>query len=336
MDNLRKSIRLLFADYCSDFILSEKDANDYIDEHNFLEKGFRTFSNYSVDEIKNVYKKLDSDWFYDVNKEKSKNYFHIINHFTSKVLVEQNLEPFVVYEHLLKWRDLSYYIGEDMLTTSLFASLDNRSHRRRDFFAWRPTAFSDNKRLHQLLKKGLAENHFHLKGSGPVFDLSWINIMNHPTYFEKGFDDLKKEISLLTKTSNASQSSKKELKILVYKAVYIRYELFRLINKIHGGKKFCVDLSQESNAFESFDLLINAHEISNNIEVLRYDVGHQFEFKGNIEVIDYAIPKNIHLQNLEKSYVFYGERKLLYDCFKLIYSGDRDFCNLTHFRHTQK
>uniref|UniRef100_A0AAU6WLY8 Uncharacterized protein n=1 Tax=Chryseobacterium endophyticum TaxID=1854762 RepID=A0AAU6WLY8_9FLAO len=237
MDNLRKSIRLLFADYCSDFILSEKDLNDYINEQNFLERGFRTFSNYSLDEILNVYQKLDSDWFHDVHQEKNKNYFHVLNHFTAKVLVEQDLEPFVVYEHLLKWRELSYYIGEDILTTSFFACLDNRSRRKRDFFAWRATAFSDNKRLHQLLKKGLAENHFHLKGSGPVFDLSWINIMNHPTSFEKAFDDLKKEISLLTKTSNASQSSKKELKILVYKAVYIRYELFRLINKIKEGEK---------------------------------------------------------------------------------------------------
>lgn len=333
MDNLRKSIRLLFTDYCSDFILSEKDSNAYINVDSFIEKGFRVFSNYSVDEIRNLYYKLDSDWFHDIHKEKNKNYFHILNHFTSKVLVEQDLEPFIVYEHLLKWRDLSYYVGEDILTTSFYACLDNRSQRQRDFFAWRPTAFSDNKRLHQLLKKGLAENHFHLKGSGPVFDLSWISIMNHPTSFEKAFEDLKKEISLLTKTSNASQSSKKELKVLVYKAAYIRYELFRFVNKIDEKKQFIIDVSQESNLSESFDLLMNMHELSKNIEVLRFDLGHQFEYRGSVEIIDYAIPKNIHVQNLEKSYVFYGERKLLYDCFKLIYSDDKEFKSYIHLFH---
>lgn len=333
MDNLRKSIRLLFTDYCSDFILSKKYSEKYINVNNFIEKGFRTFSSYSVDEIQNVYYKLESDWFHDVHQEKNKNYFHILNHFTSKVLIEQDLEPFVVYEHLLKWRDLSYYIGEDILTTSFFACLDNRSRRQRDFFAWRPTAFSDNKRLHQLLKKGLAENHFHLKGSGPVFDLSWINIMNHPTSFEKAFEDLKKEISLLTKTTNASQSSKKELKILVYKAAYIRYELFRLVNRIDESKDFIIDISKESNSSASFDLLMNMYELSKNIEVLRYDLGHQFEYRKNIEVIDYTIPKNIHIQNLEKSYVFYGERKLLYDCFKLIYSGDKKFQSCIYLFH---
>ncbi|SIQ50669.1 hypothetical protein [Chryseobacterium sp. RU33C] len=334
MDNLRKSIRLLFTDYCSDFILSKKDSEKYINVDSFIEKGFRTFSSYSVDEIQNVYQKLDSDWFHDVHQEKNKNYFHILNHFTSKVLIEQDLEPFVIYEHLLKWRDLSYYIGEDILTTSFYACLDNRSRRQRDFFAWRPTAFSDNKRLHQLLKKGLAENHFHLKGSGPVFDLSWINIMNHPTSFEKAFEDLKKEISLLTKTTNASQSSKKELKILVYKAAYIRYELFRLVNKIDESKEFTIDITKESNSSASFDLLMNMHELSKNIEVLRYDLGHQFEYKGNVEIIDYTIPKNIHIQNLEKSYVFYGERKLLYDCFTLIYSGDKKFQSSIYLFHT--
>lgn len=333
MDNLRKAIRLLFTDYCSDFILLVKDQDTYINVNSFLEKGFRTFSNYSIDEIQNVYQKLDTDWFHDVHQEKNKNYFHILNHFTSKTLVEQDLEPFVIYEHLLKWRDLSYYIGEDILTTSFYACLDNRSRRQRNFFAWRPTVFSDNKRLHQLLKKGLAENHFHLKGSGPVFDLSWINIMNHPTSFEKEFDDLKKEISLLTKISNASESSKKELKILVYKAAYIRYELFRIVNKIDERKEFIIDISKESNSIESFDLLMNLHELSKNIEVLRYNIGHQFEYKDNVEVIDYTIPKNIHIQNLEKSYVFYGERKLLYDCFKLIYSGDKKFQSSIYLFH---
>lgn len=333
MDNLRKSICLLFTDYCSDFILSIKDSNNYINENSFLEKGFRTFSNYSVDEIKNIYYKLDVDWFYDVHNEKNKNYFHILNHFTSKVLVEKELEPYVVYEHLLKWRDLSYYIGEDLLTTSFYACLDNRSQRKRDFFAWRPTVFSNNKRLHQLLKKGLAENHFHLKGSGPLFDLSWVNIMNHPTSFEKAFDDLKKEISLLTKTSNSAQSSKKELKILIYKAAYIRYELFRLVNKIDEKEEFIIDISKESNTYESFDLLMNMPKLSKNIEVLRYDLGHQFEYGDDTEVIDYAIPKNIHIQNLKKSYVFYGERKLLYDCFKLIYSDDKKFQSYIYLFH---
>lgn len=333
MDNLRRSIKLFFADYCSDFVLKKKESNEYINLQKFIENGFGSFANYSLDEIQNVFLKLDNDWFNDIHLEKEKNYFHILNHFTSKVLIEENLEPFVVYKHLLKWRDLSYYLGEDLLTTSYFAYLDNRSKRRRDFFGWRPTAFSNNKRLRQLLSKGIAENHFHLKGSGPVFDLSWINLMNHPTSFEDEFKILDSEISLLTKVSNTVRSSKKELKILVYKAAYIRYFLSEVVS---GNEKIeqDFDLSQESNRVDSFELVLEINKISQNIEILRFDIGHRFLFRGNLEVIDYAIPKNIHRRNLKKSFVFYGERKFMYDCFQAIYSGNKAFKEYAYLFHS--
>lgn len=341
MDNLRRSIRLFFADYCPDYVLKTKESENsfyphkgYINLQKFIENGFRSFSNYSLDEIQNVYLKLETDWFCDIETGNNKNYFHILNHFTSKVLVEENLEPFVIYDHLLKWRDLSYYVGEDLLTTSYFAYLDNRSKRKRDFFGWRPTAFSNNKRLRQLLQKGLAENHFHLKGSGPVFDLSWLNLMNNPTNFEKEFKDLEKELSLLTKVSNSSINSKKELKILIYKAACIRYQLFSYLLDSKTTNNITIDLSQESNKINSFDLVLQINDLNKKIDALKFDIGHRFLHRGNLEVIDYAIPKNIHYDNLEKSFVFYGERKLLYDCFRLIYSEDKDFKKLIFLFHS--
>lgn len=321
MDNLRKSIRLLFADFCPDKVLRIKDEEKYINQQSFLENGFHSFSNYSVDEIQNVFTKLETDWFL-VNQKKS--IFNILTHFNSKVLVEENLEPFVEYQHLLKWRDLSYYVGEDLLTCSHFAHTDNISQRKRDFFSWRPTAFSNNKHLRNLLKKGLAENHFHLKGSGPVFDLSWINLMNNVNHFEKEFLLLEKDLSLLTKISNSSESSKKSLKILVYKAAYIRLKLFNQINGL-SDFKLEIDLSKDSNSIDSNDLIVKLNELNQEIGLNKKDCGHRFKHFKNTEVIDYAIPKNIHIQNLKRSFVFYGERKLLYDCFKKVFNQDAEF-----------
>lgn len=334
MDNLRKSIRLFFVDYCPDYILKNKTSSNYINQQRFLENGFKIFANYSLDEILNVYNKIDTDWFFDIYNNSDKNYFHILNHYTSKLLVEENNEPFVNYPHLLKWRDLSYYTGEDLMTTSYFAYIDNRSQRKRDFFAWRATAFSDNKRLRLLLNKGLAENHFHLKGSGPVFDLSWLNIMNNPTKFESKFQILESELSLLTKLSNTAINSKKELKILVYKAAYIRYKLFCIINKINENSILTINLSNDSNKNDSFDLLIKMPQLNSEIELLKFNLGHKFKYNNDENcVIDYAIPKNIHKSNLEKSYVFYGERKLMYDCFKKIFTQDKNFEKYHHLFH---
>lgn len=334
MDNLRRAIRLLFVDYCPDYILKKQKADQYINQQKFLENGFRTFSNYSLDEIQNVYTKLDVDWFLDIYNNKDKNYFYILNHFTSKLLVEENNEPFVNYPHLLKWRDLSYYTGEDLMTTSYFAYIDNRSQRKRDFFAWRATAFSDNKRLRILLNKGLAENHFHLKGSGPVFDLSWLNIMNNPTNFEKDFKKLESELSLLTKVSNSTLNSNKELKILVFKAAYIRYLLFSILNLHEKSIDIKIDLSKDSNSEQSYDVLLKMNTLSQAINVLKFDLGHKFCYNNNNDcVIDYAIPKNIHASNFDKSYVFYGERKLMYDCFRKIYTKDSTFEKYIHLFH---
>lgn len=330
MDNLRKSIRLLFADYCSDKILELKDEQKYINRQIFLESGFYSFSNYSLDEIQNVYTKLETDWFLDKNKNNS--VFNILTHFNSKVLVEENLEPFIEYQHLLKWRDLSYRVGEDLLTCSHFAFNDSVSQRKRDFFSWRPTAFSNNKQLKTLLKKGLAENHFHLKGSGPVFDLSWINLMNNVNHFEKKFSELEKEMSLLTKISNSTNASKKTLKVLVYKAAYIRLQLFNHVNDLYSNLN--IDITKDSNNEDSNDLIIKLIELNQEIGLNKKDFGHRFKHFKNTEVIDYAIPKNIHIQNLSQSFIFYGERKLMYDCFKKIYNQDKEFKRLEHLFHS--
>lgn len=328
MDNLRKSIHLLFADFCPDKVLNLKDEEKYINKQSFLENGFHSFSNYSLDEIQNVYTKLETDWFL-FNHNKS--IFNIFPHFNSKVLVEENLEPFVEYQHLLKWRDLSYSVGEDLLNCSHFAYKDVVSHRRRDFFSWRPTTFSNNKSLRTLLNKGLAENHFHLKGSGPVFDLSWINLMNNVNNFEKEFNELEKDLTLLTKITNASDASKKELKILVYKAAYIRLQLFNEVNSLKSTLK--IDLSKDSNVIDSNDLIIKLSELNQEIRLNKKDCGHRFRHFKNVEVLDYAIPKNIHIQNLSSSFIFYGERKLLYDCFRKIYNQDKNFKKFEHLFH---
>lgn len=338
MDNLRKSIRLLFADYCSDKILNIKEEEKYISEQAFLERGFFSFSSYSLDEISNVFTKLESDWFLINDKISNRSIFNILVHFNSKVLIEENLEPYVIFEHLLKWRDLSYYVGEDLLTCSHFAYLDTISQRERDFFSWRSTAFSNNKQLRILLKKGLAENHFHLKGSGPVFDLSWINIMNNIGLFEKEFTNLEKEISLFTKISNSSETARKSLKILVYKAAYIRLKLFNFLNDIDQNielnKTFEIDLSKDSNSIDSNDLIMKLNELNLEIGLNKKDHGHRFKHFKNTEVIDYAIPKNIHAQNLDQSYIFYGERKFLYECFRKIYNKDNDFKKYHYLFHS--
>jgi len=156
--------------------------------------------------------------------------------------------------------------------------------------------------------------------------------MNGITYHRKGFDELRNDLKLLTSSNSAYSSSKKELHILVYKASYIRKTLFEILQ----GKLPKIDISFlmfDSNSRDSFELLININGVQREIEILRHINGHVFKHFGENNVIDYAIPKNIHNDNFDGTYPLYGERKFLYDCFKKVYEADRTFHKYIYLFH---
>jgi adenosine deaminase len=344
MDNLRKSIEVIFNNTCSDLILQYLYSNglekDSFSKTGFLEQGLSLFNNYSFDEIENLYKKLDSDWLLDVYKGKSskQSIFYLLTHFNKQVLIERDKEPFVCYEHLLRWRDLSFTLGEDLFTCSYFAYMDNRSKRKRNFFSWRTVAFSNNNRLKKLLDKGIAENHFHLKGSAPVFDLNWISLMNtiNSNKHSEKFKKLKKEIKLNGVTSYSFHNQNKEIDILVYKASKIRLVLFQFLleeNSEVNVANFKYLLYPNSNKNDSFEVLMNLSNIQIEINEKKKLYGYEFYHKGNQEVADYAITKDMHINNFKGSFMMYGERQLLYNALKYIYAEKKESFTIEKLLH---
>uniref|UniRef100_UPI001BD120EB hypothetical protein n=1 Tax=Mucilaginibacter sp. Bleaf8 TaxID=2834430 RepID=UPI001BD120EB len=294
----------------------------------FFEQASQQFRHYSTNEILNVFLKLKGDWFKDVYSPQKPglSIFNLLNHFNKQILTEIKSEPYIHYQHLLKWRDVSYEIGEDVLTTSYFAYMDNRSGRKREYFAWRPVVFTTNNRLKAMLNKGLAENHFHLKGSAPVFDLAWISLMNNIQGRKKEFDRLKKSTRLTPIIQSSFEGQETDIEILVYKAAFIRRFLFEVINYIsHTETAFKRTLSPPSNRIDSFELLVNLSRIQGDIASLKEIYGHKVEFRGSSVVPDYAITKNLHPYNYKGSAMLCGERLLLYKCFSLIYSANQGF-----------
>jgi len=329
MDNLRASISIIFGANCPDKILSElfHPINGRGWSSNFfLKAAFDQFQNYNLDEINNVFQKLDEDWFHDVyqNSKIQKSIFNLLIHFSKKALKERNFEPFVSYEHLLRWRSLSYLLGEDLFTCSYFAYMDNRSSKQRSYFGWKPVVFSTNNRLKNLLEQGVAENHFHLKGSAPIFELSWMALMNDLEFSNKSFKKLKSGIKLSDNVTHSFGSSKKEIDVLVYKASYIRWFLFEKLNVNNNLKLNENYLKFESNRKDSFELINDLGAIQREITASKTINGYSLTHKNTKIVADYAIPKNIHEQNFEGSILLTGERKFMYDCFKMIYANTKD------------
>jgi hypothetical protein len=329
MDDLRTSIKIIFGSNCPDNVLSElfKPLNMKRWTHSrFVKYGFNQFQNYNLDEINNVFQKLDEDWFLDVyqNGKERKSIFNLLIHFSKKALKERNFEPFVSYEHLLRWRSLSYLLGEDLFTCSHFAYMDNRSSKQRSYFGWKSVAFSTNNRLKNLLEQGVAENHFHLKGSAPVFELSWMALMNDLEFSNKSFNQLKNQMKLSDNINHSFNNSKKEVDVLVYKAAYIRWFIFE---KLSGNLNVNLNesyLKFESNRKDSSELISNLRSIQREIMASKTISGYRLNHKNAKVIADYAIPKNIHEQNFEGSILLTGERKFMYDCFKMIYSDTKN------------
>lgn len=201
MDNLRGVIKNLFCYIPSGQILSVNDRYKCISEELFVSLGANYIRQYSNDELRNMYYYMKHEFEWQ-NRKFSRaetghvprdngddlNVFDTLLAFNFSVLIEENSEPLCQYVHLLRWREMITALEEDLFVTSFLAQNDiQRGVIRKNFF-WKPVIGHNNYALNKLMQKGLAENHFHLKGSAPMFHLSWINMMNYPE--EEKFADI--------------------------------------------------------------------------------------------------------------------------------------------------
>ena len=106
--------------------------------------------------------------------------FRLLYRFADQHLQEDSSGPKVKYRRLLSWRFATRPLGEDLVSTAFLAVRDHSRHHERHFFAWPSTLSPHHPRLQKLFERGLAENHYHLYGSGPHVFLSWIHLMNFP------------------------------------------------------------------------------------------------------------------------------------------------------------
>lgn len=337
MDNLRNSLKIIFDRCPVDFVLKKWHSSTGIVQDFpsdiFRQIGIGLNNGYTFNDLENLKNKLDEDWFKSVYENNShKSIFNLLIHFSKYTLTEINEEPVIRYDFLLKWRDLSFRLSEDLITTSYLAFMDIRSGRKRSFFCWRPNLVSDNQRLKKLLSEGMAENHFHLKGSAPIFELSWICLMNNVSKRHNTFDFLKKSDNLNTNFINSFQEYSSDIEILCYKAAFIRQLLFKTIHNLRKTDKsddfenlLLPYLKEKSNKLNSHIFLTELKSLSHQISSLKYLYGRTFEVNKKDFVADYAIPNQIDLNKIQGSHLLYGERKFMYDCFKNIYANKEDF-----------
>ena len=190
MDNLRSVLSIVLGRIPAGEILSERVTYNNITEESFVKLAGYYVKNYTNDELKNLFyyvqnayneqtEYLKGNFDKRIKQTDKFDVFNIILLFAAKVLQEQDGMPVCRYENLLRWRMTSHQLDEDVFTTAFLAYRDLRSYRVDRDFSWRTVISHNNQYLKKILDKGMADNHFHLKGSAPQFPLSWLYMMNH-------------------------------------------------------------------------------------------------------------------------------------------------------------
>lgn len=229
----------------------------------------------------------------------------------------QSHNPIVKFDYLFRWKDLTTFISEDLLTTAFKAGQDvqnNKEHSQ--WFLWQDYVPHNNKDLDNLLKKGLTDIHAHETATVDVFHLNWVDLMND-IWHKKGCEKIKyyQELSLVTPRMDQLYP----LKRLCVAAAYLRVYFYKQYVIKQGAGQLSLErvkLILEDEA----TCMIEADNIQQEIAVLRLD--GQKTPQG--QTIDYAIENlgvDIDHRGDNILMVYQGERKLLYTIFYDLYRG---------------
>lgn len=115
---------------------------------------------------------------YHEKQTASISFFDMAECFVGEVLTFSGGEVVYRYKFMESWHSLSARVGEDLFVANAYALYDFKFGIQRDSFCWKEVLAHDNYSVNNILKKGISDNHYHLRGSIPYFDLSWISLMN--------------------------------------------------------------------------------------------------------------------------------------------------------------
>lgn len=306
------NLEILFKEISFDQIQLVRRMNgdfhtyDCVEKKLYLQSARRVFRRYSEDEQENNYFLLNEDM--KDGKSGLRSVFNMISKAASRMLTIQSQKIKCKLEEMLRWREISFQLGQDFFTCAFLAQEDLRRGRITHFFAWAPIIGSDDMRLNNILKRGVAENHFHLNGSTKIFELNWVCLMNHIENRGKEF----KRFEKILQHSYESDREKRKFYEMCQKAALYRAFLFGVIHR----DNFLIDKIQkvmddvEDGRTLMWEALSDLQDIINLIKML-YGAVNEKKI-----ILDYALEKDMYDENNNPCRLLSGERRLLYECYR--------------------
>ncbi|MCH5180289.1 MAG: hypothetical protein J1F32_03680 [Erysipelotrichales bacterium] len=252
---------------------------------------------YTIDEIENYMKYTNSNETFLSNTKH--NFFDYINDIASDY-VRLFPEPHVDQSKIIDWRNLVHHCGEDIFIVAKLA----KSGLSKIKFDWTPIVTSDDRRLANILSRGVSENHNHIYGAAPSCDCNWYILHNR-----------KSSIDRLISLDKTDTRSTVLFKMRMMRAVLIRKYFFAKFY-YKKNEKYLKKLSKELKDFLKIDDYYTMLCFFSELNIIPIT----FNYKNLKPYEDYAMA----LCNGEE--IWEGERALLYDMF-LNYKNKEKFTN---------
>jgi len=282
----------------------------------YIENCYHAFADKSEDECINCYIYLQEIML--LGKEYKSSVFQLIYRVAERLLIYQSGNVMCKFEQLLRWREISFPLGQDIFVCCYLASRDLKWRENRRFFSWLPIIMCDNPRIIAVLKKGMAENHFHLKGSSRVFDVNWVCLMNHIDKRDREFKKMDRELLPSGgKIKNIGEELYKKCQIAALYRVYLFCVLSEEKILLRDIEEYLEDeIKLYGQIFAVQDIIDRVRE---GYGARVHSVINDENKFGIIEesyILDYALSRAICDYNKNSYRILAGERSFLYECFK--------------------
>lgn len=282
---------------------------------------------YSRTDAKRIWEYVRDKWIFADNRPFNSKLdidisllFNILSSLGSECLDLSNTYPRVRFENLLRWRSISYLISEDIITIPTLAlnDLERAYPAEKRRFGWSDVLEHNNVIINNVIQNGLADTHAHLFASSDIFMLNWISMMNNPKILrqmakninEEGFmaeNRFQMERELITITDKETNS----FYHLALLATLCRAFLFAELKELNISNAIYQSIIDGVE-----DITTLNSKVFDTINVLRM-LGVKSVFRS---VPDYALSGGEDDNHDSPYFILAGERKLLYDAFRLVFS----------------
>lgn len=330
MHQQRENLDILFRRTMPEAVLREiRTGNVLLKEKDILSVGFDDYTYNAYDRYSLLNLPEYSLTETEMRREEMMNHvegrtegvFYLLYQYADSVLHYDGKNLTCKLEEVLNWHSIYLRLGQDIFTTAWFAKV-NASARvdrmKREKLTWPAILKTDDARLNNLFKRGLAENHCHLQGSTQNFPLSWACLMNHPMKIHAFLNDKPQfRTNLNYNPSSGSDDNVCDWETRILYAAALRALLFECCLGMYDDHG---DGAGETlrGEFNKLDLFLLPSEIRQHTEMLRHLYGARFKQTDGREVcLDYACCGRFYLIDADDhNRLLAGERSLLYQCFR--------------------